>query len=66
MGIDSSDVENLAQAILKVHGAVRDAFMDYGGTPNVTDSLNNIAKAIEKLAEASFEIARAINSLKGT
>lgn len=62
MGIDSVDAKNLAQAI---EGAVRDSFMDYGGTPNVTDSLNNIAKAIEKLAEAGFEIARAINSSKG-
>jgi hypothetical protein len=63
MGIGSGDVEKLAQAI---EGAVRDSFMDYCGTPNVTDSLNNIAKAIEKLAEAGFEIAKAINSSKGT
>jgi hypothetical protein len=62
MGIDSGDVENLAQAI---GGAFRDAFMDYGGTPNVIDSLDKIAEAIEKLAEAGFEIARAINSSKG-
>ena len=61
MGIDSGDVKNVAQAI---EGALRDAFMDYGGAPNVIDSLNNIAKAIEKLAEAGFEIARAINSSK--
>jgi hypothetical protein len=63
MGIDSGDVENLAQAI---QGAVRDAFMDYGGAPNVIDSLNNIAEAIKKLAEAGFEIAKAINSIKAT
>jgi hypothetical protein len=61
MGIDSSDIENLAQAI---QGSIRDSFMDYGGAPNVIDSLNNIANAVEKLAEAGFEIARAINSLK--
>ncbi len=66
MGLDSGDVENLAQAVRRIEGAVRDALMDYGGTPNVVDGLNNVAKAIGKLADAGFEIVKAINSLKNS
>jgi hypothetical protein len=33
-------------------GAIRDAFIDYGGVPNVVDGLLAVAKAIDHLAEA--------------
>ena len=61
MAVDSKNMEKVAHAI---EGAVRDSFMDYGGAPNVVDGLNNIANAIHQLAEAEFEIARAIRLSK--